>query len=170
MKKNWYITGSLILLITITLTLTGCLEENNNGGQATLTQLDSVGPLYAQWEDWDNDGTDDGLRIGFYFKDQSGFNFAFEDIEVFTNVDLYTQVNTGTNQWEKDRLVYSKTFTITSSQDAHPLSGTALKIPAGDIDVSPDTDYFLGVLEVSVSITNQGDYHLPPDNLVRLYQ
>jgi hypothetical protein len=173
MHKKWHIIGILTLLITFTITLTGCLDNNNNnnnGDQTTLPQIDSVGPLYAQWEDWDNDNMNDGLRIGFYFKDKLGFNIEFEDIEVSAMVSLYTQVTNNTTQWVKDRLVYSKTFIFTSSQDTHPLYGTALKIPAGDINVSPGTDYVLGILEVSVTVPTQGDYPLPPDNLIRLYQ
>jgi len=170
MHKKWQVTGVSILLICITVFLAGCLDEKNNDIQETIPQLDSVGPLLAQWEDWDNDGIDDGLRLGFYFMDQSGNIISFDNVEVFVNAELYTQVNTTLTQGEKDRLAYSNIFTITSSQNAHPLHGTGLKIPAGEINVDPGTDYYLGILEVSVSVPHQEEFYLPPDNYVRLYK
>ncbi|GEM_PF-4029392 len=170
MHKKWQVTGLSIFIIGITVFLAGCLDENNNDGQEIILQLDSVGPLLAEWEDWDNDGIDDGLRVGFYFMDQSENIIAFDNVEVFVNAELYTQVNTTLTQGEKGRLVYSNIFTITSSQDAHPIHGTALKIPAGEINVDPEADYYLGILEVSVSVPHQGDFHLPPDHFIRLYK
>jgi hypothetical protein len=169
MHKKLQVAGLSILLIVITIFLAGCLDKNNNGGQETIPQLYSVGPLLAGWEDWDNDDIDDGIRVGFYFRDQSDNIIAFEDVEVFVTAELYTQVNTTPIQGEKDRLVYSNTFTITSSQDTHPIHGTALRIPAGDINVDSGTDYYLGILEVSVSVPRQGEFNLPPDNYIRLY-
>ena len=59
MHKKLQATGLSILLIAITIFLAGCLDENNNGEQETIPQLDSVGPLLADWEDWNNDGIDD---------------------------------------------------------------------------------------------------------------
>ena len=168
MFQKWQVTGLSILLIGITVFLAGCLDGNNNG-QEVIPQLDSVGPLFSQWEDWDNDGIDNGIIIGFYFKDQSENKILFDDVAVSATVRLYTQVNATLTQGEKGRLVYSNIFTITSSQDVYPNQGTAIKIPAGDINVDPETDYFLGILEVSVSIPHQGEFHLPPDNTIRLY-
>jgi len=170
MHNTWQITEISIFIIGITILLAGCLDENTNNGQETIPQLDSVGPLFANWEDWDNDGMDDGLRIGFYFMDQNGTIISFEDVEVSVNAELYTQVNFTLAQGEKDRLVYSNIFTITSSQDAHPLHGNAIRIPAADIDVDPETDFYLGILELSVSVPQQGVFHLPSDNYIRLYK
>jgi len=170
MHTKWQVTGLIIILNGILIFLAGCLDGNNNDGQDTIPQLDSVGPLFANWEDWDNDGMDDGLRIGFYFMDQNGTIISFEDVEVSVNAELYTQVNFTLAQGEKDRLVYSNIFTITSSQDAHPLHGNAIRIPAADIDVDPETDFYLGILELSVSVPQQGVFHLPSDNYIRLYK
>lgn len=170
MHTKWQVTGLFIFLIVVTISLAGCLDENNNDGQETIPQLGSVGPLLAEWKDWDNDGIDDGIRVAFYFMDQSETIISFENVEVSVNVELYTQVNTTLPQGEKDRLVYSNLFTITSSQDVHPIHGTAITIPSGDITVDPETDYYLGILEVSVSVPYQGEFHLPPDNFVRLYR
>ena len=170
MHKKFQVTGLSILIIAITIFLAGCLDENNNGGQETIPQLDSVGPLLANWEDWDNDGIDDGLRIGFYFWDTSENKIVFDAVTVSVLVELYTRTNTTSDSWAKDRLVYSNTFSITSSQDVNPAPGTGLKIPAGNINVNPETDYSLGIIEVSVSVPQQGEFNLPPDNTVRLYK
>lgn len=169
MHNKWWITGISIFLICITILLAGCLDENNNNNQETIPQLDSVGPLFANWDDWDNDDIDDGLIIGFYFMDKNGTILSFENVAVSVNVELYTQVNFTLPQGEKDRLVYSNIFTITSSQDAHPLHGNAIRIPAADINVDPETDFYFGILEVSVSVPQQGVFHLPSDNYIRLY-
>jgi hypothetical protein len=168
MHKKCQVTGLSILLIGISVLLTGCLDENNNG-EETIPGLNSVYPLRVEWEDWDDDGSDDGLLLGFYFRDQSDNIIIFDNVEVFVTAELYTQVNTTPLTGEKDRLVYSNTFTITSSRDVHPLSGAALKIPAEDINIDTETDYYLGIIEVSVSVPQQGEFRLPPDNLVRLY-
>jgi len=170
MHKKWQLTGLSILLVGITVFMAGCLDENNNSGQEIIPQLDSVGPLLADWADWDNDGTGDGLRIGFYFWDSSENKIVFDGVTVSVLVELYTKINATPNSWEKDRLVYSNTFSITSSQDVNPAPGHGLKIPAGDINVNHETDHSLGIIEVSVSVPQQGEFHLPPDNTVRLYK
>jgi hypothetical protein len=169
MHTKWQVTGLIIILNGILVFLAGCLDGNNNDGQDTIPQLDSVGPLLAEWDDWDNDGMDDGIRLGFYFMDQSGNIIAFDNVEVFVTAELYTQVNTTSIQGEKGHLVYSNIFTITSSEDAHPLHGSALRIPAEEITVDPETDYYLGILDTSVSVPHQGEFSLPPDNYIRLY-
>lgn len=169
MQKKCQVAGFSILLLCLTVFLTGCLDDNNNG-QENIPQINSVSPLLAEWEDWDNDGSDDGIRLAFYFRDQSDDIVTFDNVEVHVTAELYTQVNTTPLQGEKDRLVYSHIFTITSSRDVHPLYGTALKIPAEDINIDTETDYYLGILEVSVSVPQQGEFRLPIDNLVRLYE
>lgn len=169
MGPKWLV-GIVAFVSILTVIFTGCLSNNgNNNGNDPIPGLASVGPLFSQWEDWTNDDIDDGLRIGFYFWAENDTQLFFDNVDVDVQIELYTQVFLD-GQGQKDRLVYSETHTITSSEDIHPLHGDGIRIPKGEISVNPNVDSEIGVLEVTAIISDQEQYPLPPDNLVRLYE
>ena len=126
MGPKWLV-GIVAFGIVILVNFTGCLSNNGNGNEKNpIPGLASVGPLFSQWDDWTNDDKDDGLRIGFYFWAKNDTQLSFDNVDVDVKIHLYTQALID-NQWQKDRLVYQKTFTITSSEDIHPLHGPGIR-------------------------------------------
>ena len=161
--------GIVAFMVFLIGNFTGCLDDgDNNGDGNSIPGLTSVGQLLAQPDDWTNDNTDDGLRIGFYFLDADGTPISFDDVGVDVKVVLFTQVQNTSGVWQKDRLVYQHTFTISSSQNVKP-TGTGIQVPWEDIEVNPNEDDSLGVIEVTVSVPGHDEYPPLTDDFVRLY-
>lgn len=181
------VTAILTLSIVATIFLSGCIGETTTQSETTTTTaiptttttiktseisgLASIGRPQVLWENWDADPEGDGLKVGFSFKDAEGNYVYFDNIPVDVTIRLYTEkLDQTTFKYYKDRLVYERTFTITSDKDVNWMMGKGIKISKEHILVNPATDREWGILEVVVHTQTQGDFSGSNDVAIRLYE
>jgi len=177
----------LLLILVPIVFLSGCIgetptePETTNPGENVTTPptteakeipgLASIGKPQGLWENWDADPEGDGLKVGFSFKDNDGKYVYFDNIPVNVTIRLYTEkMNETTFEYYKDKLVYERTFTITSYEEVNWMMGKWIKIPKEHILVNPATDDEWGILEVVVHTQTQGDFSGYNDMGIRLYE